>query len=85
MALHPAARLSSLSHGTTLPSALHPAPPPAVHIEIEVLVPHESQRRIVIGAGGGTIAGVCEGAQRELEEAWGHPVRLHLRVKADKA
>ncbi|KAI3438239.1 hypothetical protein D9Q98_000676 [Chlorella vulgaris] len=55
-----------------------------VIIEMEALVQHESQKKIVVGSGGATIGSVVMAAERELQEMWGHPVYLSLKVRVDK-
>jgi GTP-binding protein Era len=45
------------------------------------LAPRESQKRIVVGAGGATIGSVGAEAERELAAMWGVAVQLDLVVK----
>lgn len=57
---------------------------PAVKVEMDVLVHSEAVKKIVVGAGGAQIAAIRSAAQAELQEAWGHPVHLFLRVRVEK-
>lgn len=50
-----------------------------------MLVPTESAKRIVVGAGGATIGTIGGAAEEELQEMWGHPVFITLKVKVEKA
>lgn len=58
--------------------------PPAVRIEMDVLVPHDNVRRIVVGSGGVGIAAVIQAARQELHAMWDQTVHLFLQVKVDR-
>lgn len=51
------------------------------HITATVYVERESQKGIVIGAGGGMLKKIGQGARQEIEEWVGHSVFLELWVK----
>ncbi|MET4388843.1 GTP-binding protein Era [Bradyrhizobium sp. F1.4.3] len=53
----------------------------SVRIEQTVFVERESQRKIVLGAGGATIKSIGADARKELAEILGVPVHLFLFVK----
>ena len=55
-----------------------------MRIETIIYVERESQKGIVIGAGGSLLRQVGTEARRELEENFSRPVFLHLRVKVEK-
>ncbi len=52
-----------------------------VYIRVNLYVERESQKRIVIGAGGGTIKAIGAQARARIEELLGTPVYLDLWVK----
>ena len=52
-----------------------------VYIRVTLFVERESQKRIVIGAGGQTIKAIGAGARRRIEELIGAPVYLDCWVK----
>ena len=51
---------------------------------MDVLVPHDSVRRIVVGSGGAGIAAVIQAARQELHAMWDQTVHLFLQVKVDR-
>ncbi len=53
----------------------------SVRIEQTIFVERESQRKIVLGKGGGTIKAIGADARREIAEILGVPVHLFLFVK----
>jgi GTPase len=53
----------------------------SVRIEQTIFVERESQRKIVLGKGGGTIKSIGADARKELAEIVGQPVHLFLFVK----
>jgi len=53
-------------------------------VEADILVNRPSQKGIVIGKKGRLLKRVCEQAEAELAEMYGHPVRLHLWVRVEK-
>ena len=53
-------------------------------IEAVIYVERESQKGIVVGAGGANLRDAGTAARRELEEALGRRVFLDLRVKVEK-
>ena len=55
-----------------------------MHIEVGVYVERDSQKGIVIGAGGSVLQRVGTEARRELEVMFGTRVFLDLRVKVEK-
>jgi len=52
-----------------------------VYIRVTLFVERESQKRIVIGAGGRTIKAIGAGARRRIEQLIGEPVYLDCWVK----
>lgn len=66
----------------------HPTPPPnlrlVVRLEIDILVPHEGAKHIVIGSAGAGVAFIHDQAQADLQRMWGRPVDLLLRVGVAK-
>jgi GTP-binding protein Era len=54
-----------------------------VVIHANLLVARESQKRIVVGAGGRTVKGIGMRSRRSLESLLGTRVRLELFVKVD--
>lgn len=52
-----------------------------LRIEQEVCVARESHRRVVIGKGGTTLAGIGRAARAAIAEITGSPVHLFLRVR----
>ncbi|MFL5823257.1 MAG: GTPase Era [Solirubrobacteraceae bacterium] len=59
----------------------HHRPEGLVRIEATVLVETESQKRILIGAGGGMIKSIGMAARRTIEDELGVHVHLELRVR----
>ncbi|MEN8182524.1 MAG: GTPase Era [Myxococcota bacterium] len=57
--------------------------PALVHIEARVLVERDSQKRIVVGSGGGVVKRIGMRARREIEQLLGTRVHLALWVKAE--
>lgn len=55
-----------------------------MHIEATVYVERESQKGIVIGAGGSVLRKVGTQARHDLEARFGRPIFLSLRVKVEK-
>ena len=55
-----------------------------MRIDTIIYVERESQKGIVIGAGGSLLRQVGTEARRELEENFSRPVYLQLRVKVEK-
>ncbi len=55
-----------------------------MRIEIDILVPHEGAKHIVIGSAGAGIAFIHDHAQADLQRMWGRPVDLLLRVGVAK-
>ncbi|KAL4450072.1 hypothetical protein ABPG77_010741 [Micractinium sp. CCAP 211/92] len=56
----------------------------SMRIEIDILVPHEGAKHIVIGSAGAGIAFIHDHAQADLQRMWGRPVDLLLRVGVAK-
>ncbi|KAL4452389.1 hypothetical protein ABPG75_008051 [Micractinium tetrahymenae] len=56
----------------------------SMRLEIDVLVPHEGAKHIVIGSAGAGIAFIRDQAQADLQHMWGRPVDLLLRVGVAK-
>jgi GTP-binding protein Era len=54
------------------------------HVRVAIYVEHESQKPIVIGAGGAMLKRIGSEARPEIEEMAGHPVFLELWVKVRK-
>jgi GTP-binding protein Era len=52
-----------------------------VYIRVNLFVERESQKRIVIGAGGQTLKGIGARARRRIEALIGEPVYLDCWVK----
>jgi GTP-binding protein Era len=53
----------------------------SVRIEQTVYVERESQKKIMLGAGGATVKAISMAARQELQDALGHKVHLFLFVK----
>jgi len=60
---------------------MEPRPKGTLFIEAFVHVERESQKRIVVGAGGSKIKEIGQAARKEIETLLGRPVYLELRVK----
>ena len=58
--------------------------PDRVHIEANLLVLRDSQKRIVVGRGGEVVRRISMVARQGIEELLGHPVGLRLFVKIDR-
>jgi GTP-binding protein Era len=56
----------------------------AAYIAATILVERESQKGIVIGAGGKMLKQIGSTARQEIETMGGHKVFLELRVKVEK-
>ena len=55
-----------------------------LYISVEIVVDKESQKKIVIGAGGSLLKAVGQEARKELEKLFEVPVFLDLRVKVQR-
>lgn len=55
--------------------------PTSLFLRIAIFVERESQKGILVGAGGRVIRSIREQAQREIDELFDYPVRMELRVK----
>ncbi|MEQ8356766.1 MAG: GTPase Era [Kiloniellaceae bacterium] len=53
----------------------------SARVEQTVYVGRDQHKAMCLGKGGSTIRGVRQAAQKEMEEAFGHPVHLFLFVK----
>jgi len=60
------------------------APPELVYIRAVIYVERESQKGIIVGAGGRMLAAVGRGARPEIEALFGTKVYLDLWVKVEK-
>ena len=58
--------------------------PDRVHIEANILVLRDSQKRIVVGRGGEVVKRISMAARRGVEDLVGLPVGLRLFVKIDR-
>jgi GTP-binding protein Era len=60
---------------------LEPRPNGSLFIAAFVFVERDSQKRIVIGQGGGRIRDIGKAAREEIQKLLGRPIFLDLRVK----
>jgi len=58
--------------------------PDRVHIDANILVIRDSQKRIVVGRGGEVVKRISMAARRQVEDLVGMPVGLRLFVKIDR-
>ena len=80
---HPAVNPRALRPRSSSPFAPHTSTR-AVKVEVDVVVPSQGAKAIVLGAGGAQVAAIGRAAAQGLEETWGHAVHLSLRVRVDK-
>jgi GTP-binding protein Era len=75
------ADMEDLSAGDTK-TAQAPGGPPRLWIRAFIIVETESQRGILVGAGGGRVKSIRVASQKELGKIFPYRIQLDLRVKA---